>query len=262
MIAPAQLAQTMYKRMKQMLTILGWDLKKKKGSLEPPRATFECLGVGITFKEGPVIEVANTVRRIDNIEATYKEHEARGTVSGQEIAAIRGKMQFSTAQCMGKIGANTFHVLNKVDSCAGPRWFSPDLKGAITWWIQAVRDMPPRTLDYRDRRLPIKIFSDGACEGEKFAEVTYGAVLIDPEDGAVEAFGATMGVEMIRLLGEDGRKTQLIGQAEILPMLVSRILWSGRVQNRDVIHYVDNDAARYSCIKGGSPCLGSAWLIQ
>ena len=67
---------------------------------------------------------------------------------------------------------------------------------------------------------------------------------------------------MIRLLGEDGRKTQLIGQAEILPMLVSRILWSGRMQNRDVIHYVDNDAARYSCIKGGSPSLGSAWLIQ
>ena len=34
------------------------------------------------------------------------------------------------------------------------------------------------------------------------------------------------------------------------------------MQGRDVIHYVDNEAARLSAIKGSSPSRSSAWLIQ
>ena len=71
-----------------------------------------------------------------------------------------------------------------------------------------------------------------------------------------------MGEEMKRMLSVDGEKKQIIGQAEILPMIVSRILWSGRMQGRDVIHYVDNDAARFSTIKGSSPSRESSWLIH
>ena len=118
------------------------------------------------------------------------------------------------------------------------------------------------SLDHKDARPHIRIYSDGACEGDDFGDTTYGAVMIDPIDGRVEAFGAKMGEDMTWLLGEAGAKKQLIGQAEILPMVVSRILWSGRLAGRDVIHYVDNDAARFSCIKGSSPCQGSAWLVH
>lgn len=34
----------------------------------------------------------------------------------------------------------------------------------------------------------------------------YGAVMFDPEDGAVEAFGTKLGIAIRRLLGEDGAK--------------------------------------------------------
>ena len=86
--------------------------------------------------------------------------------------------------------------------------------------------------------------------------------MIDPVDGVVEAFGAEMCPAMVRLLSNKGKKKQLIGQAEILPMLVSRILWSARMRGRDILHYVDNEGARYSVIKGCSPSRESAWLIQ
>ena len=92
--------------------------------------------------------------------------------------------------------------------------------------------------------------------------VTYGAVIIDPEDGMVESFGARMTEPMRRMLSENGTKKQIIGQAELLPMVVSRILWSGKLAGRDVIHYVDNEAARMSAIKGSSPSRSSAWLVQ
>ena len=86
--------------------------------------------------------------------------------------------------------------------------------------------------------------------------------MFDPEDGAVEACGAEMCEEFRWIFSEDGQKTQLIGQAEILPMLVSRIIWSARLIGRDVLHYVDNEGARYSTIKGSSPSRSSAWLIH
>ena len=45
-------------------------------------------------------------------------------------------------------------------------------------------------------------------------------------------------------------------------MIVSKILWEDIVRNRDILHYVDNEAARLSTIKGSSPSKESAWLIQ
>ena len=45
-------------------------------------------------------------------------------------------------------------------------------------------------------------------------------------------------------------------------MVVTRLMWSGRMNGRDVLHYVDNDAARYSTIKGTSPSRGSSWMVH
>ena len=47
-----------------------------------------------------------------------------------------------------------------------------------------------------------------------------------------------MGKAMVDLPSEGGKKRQLIGQADILPMLVARMLWSGRMEGRDILHYV------------------------
>jgi len=63
-------------------------------------------------------------------------------------------------------------------------------------------------------------------------------------------------------LSVDGKKKQIIGQAELYPAICARRLWKEKIRGRDVIHFVDNDSARYALIKGSSPCLESAWLVQ
>jgi hypothetical protein len=189
--------------------------------------------------------------------------EQARVIGEQEFASLRGKMQFSNAQVYGRIGARAFHVLNKATQpIPGYAWRGSEVEEAIRWWIQTVDRMPPRTLDHKDRRLPVRIFTDGACEGEASESTTYGAVLFDPEDGSVEAFGAEMCEELKSLLSEEGKKTQLITQAEILPMVVSRIIWSPKLLGRDILHYVDNEGSRLSTIKGNSPSRQSAWLIH
>ena len=54
---------------------------------------------------------------------------------------------------------------------------------------------------------------------------------------------------------------QVIGQAEIAPVVVARMTWAARLQGRLVIHFIDNDAARAGLVKGYSPSLASCALI-
>jgi len=224
-VAPKILARKMYSRMVRLMTLLGWKLKKKNNSLKYPTDSFGCLGVQVTYTAEPRIVIANTKKRLECIEEMYEQMKEKQIASGAEIAALRGKMQFSNAQAFGRIGASAFHTLNKVDACSGPRWLSPDVREAIEWWLDAISEMPQRNMDVSDRRPPILIYSDGACEGEGWTHCTYGAVMIDPEDGTVEAFGATLGEDMQWNLSEGGQKQQLIGQVEILPMVACRIIW-------------------------------------
>ena len=46
---------------------------------------------------------------------------------------------------------------------------------------------------------------------------------------------------------------QVIGQAELLPVLIAARLWSRRLRGRRVISYIDNDSARFALINGASP---------
>ena len=84
--------------------------------------------------------------------------------------------------------------------------------------------------------------------------------MFDPEDNSYEYFGGTIGPELLECLSHQGLKTQIVGQAELLPCLVARIIWAQRTEGRAVIHYVDNEAARYALIKVTSPTMDSAFL--
>ena len=60
---------------------------------------------------------------------------------------------------------------------------------------------------------------------------------------------------------EDGRRTQLIGQAELLPVLLAQEVWRDRWRDRRVLLFVDNDSARHALIRGTSPAGASAAIV-
>ena len=61
---------------------------------------------------------------------------------------------------------------------------------------------------------------------------------------------------------ERGTRRQLVGQAEILPVILAQELWSQFLGDRRVIVFVDNDAARHALIRGASPSGPSAILVS
>ncbi len=104
-------------------------------------------------------------------------------------------------------------------------------------------------------RRPLLVFTDGACEPSPGTatglRAGHGAVVYDPESTTARYFGGQCGDPIMRRFTKEGATTQVVGQAELLPCIAAKELWSDLFKERLVIWFIDNDAARFCLIKGG-----------
>eukprot|EP00971_Amphidinium_carterae_P029427 579238-Amphidinium_carterae.1 len=77
-----------------------------------------------------------------------------------------------------------------------------------------------------------------------------------------QTFGLEVSEEMVSSWQSKRRKRQLIGQGELLPILIARAVWKRELHNRKVVVYIDNDSARYACIRGWSEAEGSNEILD
>ena len=54
---------------------------------------------------------------------------------------------------------------------------------------------------------------------------------------------------------------QVIGQAELLPVLIAKMAWREELVGRPVLTFIDNDSARFSLVAGNSPSVASSRII-
>ena len=57
------------------------------------------------------------------------------------------------------------------------------------------------------------------------------------------------------------QQSQIIGQAELYPLLVARLTWASRLKGQRVMFLVDNESARLATIKAYSPVLASTKIL-
>ena len=50
-------------------------------------------------------------------------------------------------------------------------------------------------------------------------------------------------------------------QAELLPVAMAAAIWAETLRDREVILFLDNEAARYALVKGYSPIMSAARLV-
>ena len=130
------------------------------------------------------------------------------------------------------------------------------LKEKLLWLAGALANMRPKIVDcFADRR-PIVLFTDGAAESSDpsvltFDIVTVGAVAIDTADGSIKYFGDHVPDEIITEWRAEGI-LQVITQAEVYPVALSKTLMGDSWIGRRVISFIDNDAARFSFINSNS----------
>ena len=163
----------------------------------------------------------------------------------------------------GRMGALAYHHLGKkAAGSGGPSRLDVDLKWALRWWKEHIVGAKPRIVRTGKRRRPVYIFTDGSCDPcdmSRFGlKAGYGAVMYDPEDGALELFGGQVSDDLMDILSDGGTKRQAVGQSELIPCHAAKKIWAERLKRRLVVLYVDNEVARYALIKGSSPTRDSA----
>ena len=106
---------------------------------------------------------------------------------------------------------------------------------------------------------PWIIFSDGSSEPED-GTGAFGGVLVNPSGQCQHFFSSSIPSHCIQsLLKHSGNP---IYELEILPLIVCLELWGDLLQDSPVVHYIDNDAAKASMIKGYGATDVSTTLVQ
>ena len=86
---------------------------------------------------------------------------------------------------------------------------------------------------------PIVICTDGACEDR----VSIGATICLP-DGRRECSGAILTEQTVETFKVRLDQKQVIGQAEILPVIVAKLTWQHYLKGKKGLIFIDNEAAR------------------
>jgi len=208
------------------------------------------------------LKVRNKPERIDEIHSIILDLVRRRAVRPDEARSLRGRLGFARSQTFARVGVSVLHALGQVaDGRPTDAKDITELLRRLEAFGRILGQMRPRTMKAELGR-PCVLFTDGACsEGSGgLPFVTVGAVLFVPGDGP-RYFGAEVGASVVAKWAA-GNDDQVVGQAELLPILLAKLLWFELLRDQPLLCFVDNDSARYAAIAGWSPVRTSAAILD
>ena len=205
------------------------------------------------------LTVSNKTSRITSLEAMVDEVCSGTSVGGALLASLKGRLMYAATHTFGRVALMAVKLLSKLLRAGGPVLLQEHDKRLIRQCFEMIRDARPRVIQVCDVVSPIIIFTDGACE-QQGNLVTYGAVLIDTMDGSKQVFGEEVPRQILETW-KRGNKEQVVGQAEILPVVVAKVKWKDILARRRIIWFIDNESARCALAAGSSPVLASFAML-
>ena len=257
-------AESALRASRDLMSLVGCSVADAANKDKPFAKRFTPLGVEFNLDQTTEkqVTIGNKPVRAEGLEVRVAKSLLRGHMSAPEAAELRGTFQYAAAQLFGRVMTPAMRQLSiRANSHGAGHLITDRLSAALESLVFFVKFGKPRFLDFSDKRRPVIIACDGACEGMQFEIVTVGGVMLDLQYGDKEFFGDRVDKQIVECWTE-GTPGQVIGQAELLPIAMSRLLWSNRLQGRRVIYAIDNDAARDGLIKADSPSRHSAKLID
>ena len=259
-VESSQLGDSAQETFEEMLSIIGWQVADTQSKRKPMSTLFLALGIQVDFDksdEGYII-LRPKDGRIDGINEMVNDILKKGTLSFKEALSIKGRLQFAEGQLFYRVVATVCRLLSRWASKGGWRPITDEMRAALKSIEPALGVAGPRIIEPQSLLMPVIIFTDGACEPEG---TSIGGVLL-VQGQRPRAFGAMLRRDAAERLTSKIGQTQVIGQAELLPMLVAKTIWRKSISNRKVIFFVDNESARLAMIKGYSPVLASLRIIM
>ena len=268
-IVPMASAEVIDCATKKLSGIVGFALKggeKDAGFTPISRVLGVMFDLSMTIAQGK-LRVRNTEGRVRAIGQQIGDILETGRLRPAEASQLAGRLGFASSQLFARSGAAIlWHLRLRAKMRGSAGTLSTALSSSLRCWADALVEARPRELDFESSQSLALIFTDGFCEsGPRGVVVGVGALMFDTDSGRLETFGAYIPEEVLKALQEECDSEQLIAQAELLPVVAAKQKWAdllSKTGGRRVIHFVDNDAARFGLIKEYSPTRSSAWLLS
>jgi hypothetical protein len=264
-ITPAPLMNSNYNAALLLLKVLGFRVSLDPNKTVDWASSFAALGITFDITGLPKAQstVLNTSKRTEKIVKELESIIASNKLSDKDAERIRGKLQFMDAQIFGRVGKGLLAVLFKKPPPVD-KGLSPNLESQLRPIIQWLTNCSPRKLSPALDRKAVHVFTDGACEEQADGSllVTCGAVIIDPNTGVRQTFGVIVNGALIEEWIMLTNKRQLITEAELLPVIISKRTWASHLSHAKVILWVDSEPAKFSLIRGISDTPSCNMIVQ
>ena len=217
-----------------MLELLDWRVADTVEKRKPFAQEFASLGVLVDFRGAVdgVIALRHKPGRVETIKKQVQQFLGQDAkkMGFKDALSVRSRFGFAEGQTYGRLTAPVARMLSDWASIRCPRIASEELQLGLRFAIHHLETAGPRILRPRGTEKPILVFVDGACE----AETSLGGLLLEEGCPAL-CFGAVVGAETADAWKTRSTQKQLIGQAELFPLIVAGLTWKERLANRRVI---------------------------
>ena len=235
-----------------LFNLVGLDYAKEGAKAPEFSEAFKMLGVkvdtsGVSSSE---VRVGHTDERKLELAAEFDLALEVKQLSSKGAERLRGRMVFY--ECFAAGRTTNLLLKNFGELCKHQR-FVEDLTLDECSLILALKRrvcdalpilISPKFLD------TWYIFTDGACEGESLEQKVggIGGVLVSSNGTYVQHFGLQVPDDWMSLLLRHSNHP--VHEVEVMPVLVSIVLWSRFIEGTQIVHYTDNDSCRYAFLKG------------
>ena len=259
-IESAHTAVSAMETMEGFLTLLGWEVARTESKRLEFDKCFVSLGISIDFSKARdrSVVVKNKPGRVQSICQEIDKIRERGSLCFKGALSLKGKVGFAEGQLFYRVAAPLCRLLAKWVSFGCEMKLTQELDLCLSTTKNLLLGAGPRIVRAISMERPVIVFTDGACEEDG---TSIGAVMF-LHGAAPQAFGAVLDTATVSRWYTKLGQLQVIGQAELFPLLVARLTWARVMVGRRVIFFVDNDSARMACIRAYSPVLPSLQIIM
>ena len=230
-----------------LFRLLGLDFATEGPKAPDFSSVFKSLGlqVDLSAADRKVARVGHTTERREELAQTVKDHLNKGELSARHAEQLRGRMVFFEGFAFGRTTNQALKQVSLRAESSGDQCKIDDtLRRALEIILVRVGVAEPLEITVQAFDT-FYMFTDGAFEEQKGS---IGGVLFDSTGRPLEFFAVLLSeVSMVPFLAQSRNP---IYELELLPVTVAFSLWAKRLHHKQLMCYLDNDAARAALIKG------------
>ena len=222
-----------------------------------------CRALGVEFdlgKSGERIQmIQNTEQRIQDLTVLITTSLESGVLGKQSALVLRGKLGFADSFLHGRLGALLLKQLSE-HAYGRASKIPPELVTCLNMMLQRLTSGRPREVN----ALPLKqwfVYCDAAYELETKTGGIGGAALFDSNGECVAWLCFPLAETACNVFGADKKHT-VIYELELCAAVLALDFWADRMMGGLQVCFGDNDAARFSLIRGTCSSYVASCLME